>query len=127
MSNDLVASRWKLIELPFSFSTRYCEWQHLTVDQSKDIESFEEYKKTLKLDCEPGDAAVLNWTVSHDTPDLVYYQCYTHNNLGWKIHVVNPGTTLHRNNSFLGQSISALVISLSLILTALNLRNFCLL
>lgn len=53
---------------------RYCEWQHMTVDKSTDIETFEEYKKTLKLDCEPGEPAVLNWTVSHDTPDLVYYQ-----------------------------------------------------
>lgn len=53
---------------------RYCEWQHLSVDKSSDIESFEEFKKTLKLDCEPGEPAVLNWTVSYDTPDLVYYQ-----------------------------------------------------
>jgi hypothetical protein len=53
---------------------RYCEWQHLTVDKSTDIETFEEYKKTLKLDCEPGAPAVLNWTVSLDTPNLVYYQ-----------------------------------------------------
>lgn len=57
---------------------RYCEWQHLTVDKSSEIETFAEYKKTLKLECEPGEAAVLNWTVSHDTPNLVYYQvnCY---------------------------------------------------
>lgn len=53
---------------------RYCEWQIITVDKSSEIETFEEYKKTLKLHCEPGEAAVLNWTVSHDTPDLVYYQ-----------------------------------------------------
>lgn len=53
---------------------RYCEWQHLTVDKSTEIESFDDYKKTLKLECEPGEASVLNWTVSHDTPNLVYYQ-----------------------------------------------------
>lgn len=53
---------------------RYCEWQHLTVDKSNEIESFEDYKKTLRLECEPGEAAVMNWTVSNDTPDLVYYQ-----------------------------------------------------
>lgn len=41
---------------------RYCEWQHLTIDKSSEIETFEEYKKTLKLECEPGEAAVLNWT-----------------------------------------------------------------
>lgn len=55
---------------------RYCEWQHLTVDKSNDesIETFEEYKKTLKLVCESGEPSILNWTVSHDTPNLVYYQ-----------------------------------------------------
>lgn len=56
---------------------RYCEWQHLTVDKSSDIETFEDYKKTLKLACEPGEPAVLNWTVSFDTPNLVYYQVQT--------------------------------------------------
>lgn len=53
---------------------RYCEWQHLTVDKSEFIETFDEYKKTLRLQCDAGDAAVLNWTVAADTPDLVYYQ-----------------------------------------------------
>lgn len=53
---------------------RYCEWTHLTIDKSNEIETFEEYKKTLKLECEPGEPAVLNWTVSFDTPNLVYYQ-----------------------------------------------------
>lgn len=53
---------------------RYCEWKHLTIDRSNDIETFEDYKKTLKLECEPGEPAILNWTVSFDTPDLVYYQ-----------------------------------------------------
>lgn len=32
--------------------------------------------KTLKLECDrdAGEAAVMNWTVSVDTPDTVYYQ-----------------------------------------------------
>jgi heme/copper-type cytochrome/quinol oxidase subunit 3 len=108
-----------------SAAGRYCEWQHITVDKSSDIETFEDYKKTLKLECEHGEASVLNWTVSQDTPDLVYYQvwlfmgatratfnllpllsssssssqCYTHNNLGWKIKVVPSGTTSKRNGA----------------------------
>ncbi|XP_014365174.2 protein Skeletor, isoforms B/C [Papilio machaon] len=71
---------------------RYCEWTHKTIDQSAASETFEDYMKTLQLECNEGEPAVLNWTVAHETPDLVYYQCYTHNNLGWKIHVVDPGT-----------------------------------
>ncbi|CAB3232551.1 unnamed protein product [Arctia plantaginis] len=73
---------------------RYCEWTHKTTDQSATSETFEEYMKTLQLECNDGEPAVLNWTVAHETPDLVYYQCYTHNNLGWKIHVVEPGTSV---------------------------------
>lgn len=73
---------------------RYCEWVHKTVDKAITTETFEDYMMTLKLECSPGVPAILNWTVAHETPDLVYYQCYTHNNLGWKIHVVDPGTKL---------------------------------
>jgi hypothetical protein len=46
----------------------------LTIDKSAETETFEDYMKTLKLECEDGDPAVLNWTVAEDTPDLVYYQ-----------------------------------------------------
>lgn len=53
---------------------RYCEWQHMTIDKSADIETFEDYKKTLRLECESGETAVLNWTVALDTPPIVYYQ-----------------------------------------------------
>ncbi|CAG4973312.1 unnamed protein product [Colias eurytheme] len=73
---------------------RYCEWTHKTTDQSAVSETFEEYMQTLQLECNEGEPAVLEWTVAHETPDLVYYQCYTHNNLGWKIHVVDPGTPI---------------------------------
>ncbi|XP_047526144.1 protein Skeletor, isoforms B/C isoform X1 [Pieris napi] len=74
---------------------RYCEWTHKTTDQSSTSETFEDYLQTLQLECNEGEPAVLEWTVAHETPDLLYYQCYTHNNLGWKIHVVDPGTQIH--------------------------------
>lgn len=75
---------------------RYCEWQHKTVDKSAEIETFEEYMKTLVLECEDGEPGYLNWTVPADAPDLLYYQCFTHNNLGWKINVVDAGySTAH--------------------------------
>ncbi|CAK1540895.1 unnamed protein product [Leptosia nina] len=73
---------------------RYCEWTHKTTDQSATSETFEEYVQTLQLECNEGEPAVLEWTVALETPDLLYYQCYTHNNLGWKIHVVDPGTPI---------------------------------
>ncbi|KAI5706345.1 hypothetical protein M8J75_007174 [Diaphorina citri] len=86
---------------PFpSAAGRYCEWVHKTIDRSSETASFEDYFLTLRLDCQPGEPAYLNWTVAQETPDLVYYQCYSHNNLGWKIHVVNPGDSL---KTILGQ------------------------
>lgn len=66
--------------IPFIAAGHYCEWQHTTVDKSTDIESFEDFVKTLKLECDPGEPAYLNWTVSMDTPDLVYYQ------VSYKLH-----------------------------------------
>ncbi|XP_048001488.1 protein Skeletor, isoforms B/C [Leguminivora glycinivorella] len=70
---------------------RYCEWTHKSTDQSAVSDTFEAYTKTLQLECNEGQPGTLNWTVAEETPDLVYYQCYTHNNLGWKIHVLDPG------------------------------------
>lgn len=53
---------------------RYCEWAHKTIDQSLESETFEDYFKTLRLQCGEGEPAYLNWTVSQETPDLLYYQ-----------------------------------------------------
>ncbi|XP_037029296.1 protein Skeletor, isoforms B/C isoform X1 [Bradysia coprophila] len=78
---------------------RLCEWRPKTKDRSSEMNSFDEYFKTLDLHCEPGEPAFLNWTVAMDTPDLLYYQCFMQRNLGWKINVVNPGQTSQRNHS----------------------------
>ncbi|XP_006815462.1 protein Skeletor, isoforms B/C-like [Saccoglossus kowalevskii] len=64
---------------------RYCEYKTTGVDQSEESETFEDYFKTLKLDCEEGAPGELLWTPDENTPDTVYYQCYTHQYLGWKI------------------------------------------
>lgn len=53
---------------------RYCEWQHMTIDKAASIETFDEYKRTLQLECEDGEPGMLNWTVPMEAPDLVYYQ-----------------------------------------------------
>ncbi|XP_043256942.1 protein Skeletor, isoforms B/C [Colletes gigas] len=72
---------------------RSCQWVHKTVDMSADMETFEDFFETLRLECDEGEPAKLIWTVAEDTPDLVYYQCYTHNNMGWKIHVISSAHT----------------------------------
>ncbi|EDV91602.1 GH17979 [Drosophila grimshawi] len=72
---------------------RYCEWKHRTVDRSSEIETFEEYKDTLIFQCEDGEPGYMNWTVPMNAPNTLYYQCFTHNNLGWRINVVDAGAS----------------------------------
>merc|ERR1712080_43860 len=68
---------------------RLCEYKSSSPDAAKNSETFSEFFSTLRLSCEVGKPATLTWVVDAATPDTVYYQCYTHNNLGWKIHVTN--------------------------------------
>lgn len=53
---------------------RYCEYMHNRSDQSANSNTFEEFKKTLHLECEQGEPAELVWHVAGDTPNEVYYQ-----------------------------------------------------
>ncbi|XP_018319148.1 protein Skeletor, isoforms B/C isoform X2 [Agrilus planipennis] len=112
---------------PFPTATgRYCEYVHKTIDKSAETETFKEYFETFRLECDQGEPGYLNWTVPMDAPDLLYYQCYTHNNLGWKINVVDPGYISHQN----GENISAGTLSKPLVaMTAITFvllitRNF---
>ncbi|XP_022244635.1 protein Skeletor, isoforms B/C-like [Limulus polyphemus] len=79
---------------------RLCLWQYDTSSLRKadNFPSFPKFRKSLKLECEDGDLAILEWTPNITTPDVVYYQSYTDRNMGWKIHVVdeitNAGTWL---------------------------------
>ncbi|MCL4137615.1 UNVERIFIED_CONTAM: hypothetical protein GTU68_048316, partial [Idotea baltica] len=78
---------------------RLCKWQPKTVDSWEKSLTFKEYRDTLHRACDPGNTGSLTWTVMEDTPDLVYYQCYTHQYLGWKIHVHDPGFNLPQNGA----------------------------
>jgi hypothetical protein len=56
--------------------------------------TYQEYFNTLDTSCATNtaitnDAAVLEFTPNEDTPDLIYYQCVTHRNLGWKIRILD--------------------------------------
>lgn len=55
---------------------RYCEWTHKSIDRSAEIKTFAEYMETLRLECETGEPAYLNWTVPMDAPKLLYYQVF---------------------------------------------------
>merc|ERR1719471_630166 len=68
-------------------------------DKWREVETFKDYTATLEVVCEEAGSkdnyGLLNWTVAEDTDNIVYYQSYTHENLGWKIRVLSPG----ENNS----------------------------
>ncbi|XP_054266957.1 protein Skeletor, isoforms B/C isoform X2 [Macrosteles quadrilineatus] len=104
---------------------RYCEWAHKTVDKSLETPTFAEFFQTLRLMCDDGDPAYLNWTVAEETPNLLYYQCYTHQNLGWKIHVVDAGYIASRNGTAVATSplspLTVLLPSLALFSTSRTL------
>ncbi|XP_038046019.1 protein Skeletor, isoforms B/C-like [Patiria miniata] len=74
----------------------YCEWEVRTPGTSPDdYDNFLSYRYYLERNCvdavpTPGR---LTWTPDGSTPDLVYYQCYTHRFLGWKIRVVDEPVT----------------------------------
>jgi hypothetical protein len=68
--------------------------------------SYEDYFNTLDTSCASdssitGAAAILEFTPDEDTPDLIYYQCVTHRNLGWKINVVDAAADTCENCNLL--------------------------
>ncbi|XP_020281603.1 protein Skeletor, isoforms B/C isoform X2 [Pseudomyrmex gracilis] len=60
--------------------------------------SFRKFNRTLVQVCEPGKADILVVTPNSSWPDLVYYQSFTHPNMGWKIHVVD--SYMERSGAF---------------------------
>ena len=68
----------------------FCEYK-ITANTSdpETYDTFQEYAATLTLECAKGSPGILVWTPDTDTPDTVYYQCYSHQYLGWKIIVVD--------------------------------------
>ncbi|XP_026829942.1 protein Skeletor, isoforms B/C isoform X3 [Ooceraea biroi] len=67
---------------------RLCNW---VPDQNQppadEFASFGAYQRTLVLECDHGEPGIVEWTPDENTPDTVYYQCFTHRYLGWKINV----------------------------------------
>ncbi|XP_071866433.1 DM13 and DOMON_DOH domain-containing protein skeletor isoform X4 [Bombus fervidus] len=67
---------------------RLCNW---VPDQNQpladEFSSFGAYQRTLTLECDHGEPGFVEWVPDENTPDTVYYQCFTHRYLGWKINV----------------------------------------
>lgn len=69
---------------------RLCHW---TSDpdgpSADDYTSFGAYQRSLTLKCDEGEPGIITWQPDNNTPDTVYYQCFTHRHLGWKINVLD--------------------------------------
>lgn len=73
---------------------RLCEWQITPATNIDDIDGtykrFQDFQSTLALNCDAsGRPSAMQFTPDKSTPSLLYYQCYTHRYLGWKIHIVD--------------------------------------
>ena len=72
---------------------RMCEFKITPATNVHDIagtyDRFEDFQKTLMLDCDNGRPGVIKFTPDRNTPDIIYYQCFTHRFLGWKIRIVD--------------------------------------
>ncbi|KPU79198.1 uncharacterized protein Dana_GF17471, isoform B [Drosophila ananassae] len=67
---------------------RLCNWTpDVEGPPADDYQSFGAYQRTLTLKCDSGEPGVISWKPDRNTPDTVYYHCFTHRYLGWKIHV----------------------------------------
>lgn len=51
--------------------------------------TFKKFNRSLTWTCETGDPAILEITPNSSWPDIVYYNSFTHANMGWKIHIVD--------------------------------------
>jgi len=69
---------------------KLCAWVPRAELDPDAFEDFAQFKKTLKLRCNPaGVAGRFQFRPNKDTPDSVHYQSYTNYNMGGKIMVVD--------------------------------------
>lgn len=73
---------------------RACEWRlaSAAANSTTTPDSYATYaafQRSLRLECAPGQASMLKFAPDAHTPDTLYYQCYTHRNMGWRIRVVD--------------------------------------
>ncbi|GFX81080.1 hypothetical protein TNCV_1910731 [Trichonephila clavipes] len=78
---------------------RLCEWKLPQDLSSTEFETFADFQQNLELRCERGRPGRFTFKPDARTPDLLYYQCFTHRYMGWKINVVDSCDNLRHEAS----------------------------
>lgn len=69
---------------------RLCNWTpDIKGPEVDEFPSFGAYQRSLTLQCDEGEPGIITWTPDENTPDTVYYQCFSHRYLGWRINVLD--------------------------------------
>lgn len=68
------------------------------------FQTFKKYNRSLSWKCEAGNPGILEITPNSSWPDIVYYNSFTHANMGWKIHIVDTYTKKSAAGSHSSQS-----------------------
>lgn len=82
--------------------------------------TFKKFNRSLIWSCESGDPAVLEITPNSSWPDVVYYNSFTHANMGYKIHIVD---TYNKKNAANQNALSFFVICLVVVSLVTHVRN----
>lgn len=78
--------------------------------------TFKKFNRSLHWTCEPGDPAILEITPNASWPDVVYYNSFTHANMGWKIHIVD---SYSKKSSAERYSMSTFMFIFNIVLTTI--------
>lgn len=76
--------------------------------------TFQKFNRTLRWTCETGDPAILEITPNSSWPDVVYYNSFTHANMGWKIRIFDSAPPIGAGSQFMKMSSSTIGVMLLL-------------
>ena len=87
---------------------KFCEWEEVNGLGGNEFSSFSAYRNSLALSCGTSlsPRGMFTWTTDENTPSQLYYQCATHQLLGWKINVVDDLTACFQLQSAAIQTLS---------------------
>lgn len=98
---------------PHAIAGPLCLSKHIeTRDRRLDdtFPTFKKFNRTLRWHCESGDPAILEITPNSSWPDTVYYNSFTHANMGWKIHIVDSYSKNHAVHRYVSLPFVLLIV-----------------